>query len=84
MVCIYESRKNACYHCRMGTINQQSVREEAERIKTEFDRLSVDKKINSETKMLIRSMFMLINLLIAIFLEKTTKGSSQKTEKIVR
>jgi transposase len=65
----------------MGTINQQSVREEAERIKTEFDRLSVDKKINSETKMLIRSMFMLINLLIAIFLEKTTKKNNKNSSK---
>lgn len=65
----------------MSTINQQSVREEAERIKTEFDRLSVDKKINSETKMLIRSMFMLINLLIAIFLEKTTKKNNKNSSK---
>jgi transposase len=65
----------------MGTINQQSVREEAERIKTEFDRLSTDKKINSETKMLIQSMFMLINLLIAIFLEKTTKKNNKNSSK---
>jgi transposase len=65
----------------MGTINQQSVREEAERIKTEFGRLSVDKKINSETKMLIQSMFMLINLLIAIFLEKTTKKNNKNSSK---
>ncbi|HXH55141.1 MAG TPA: hypothetical protein VNK03_05305, partial [Gammaproteobacteria bacterium] len=63
MVRICKSRKNACYHYLMGTVNQQSVREETERIKTEFDRLSVNKKINSETKMLIQSMFMLITLL---------------------
>lgn len=81
MVRICESRKNACYHYRMGTINQQSVREESERIKTEFARLSVDKKINSETKMLIHSMFMLINLLIAIFLEKTTKKNNKNSSK---
>lgn len=65
----------------MGTLNQQSVREEAERIKTEFDRLSVNKKINSETKMLIQSMFVLINLLIAIFLEKTTKKNNKNSSK---
>ncbi len=81
MVRIYESQKNACYHYRMSTINQQSVREEAERIKTEFERLSVDKKINSETKMLFQSMFMLINLLIAIFLEKTTKKNNKNSSK---
>lgn len=65
----------------MGTLNQQSVREEVERIKTEFDRLSVNKKINSETKMLIQSMFVLINLLIAIFLEKTTKKNNKNSSK---
>jgi len=59
----------------MSSINRESVREEIERIKSEFDKLSVDKKINSETKMLFQSMLMLINLLIAIFLEKTTRKS---------
>ncbi len=81
MARICESQKNSCYHYRMGTINQQSVREEAERIKTEFERLSVNKKINSETKMLFQSMFMLINLLIAIFLEKTTKKNNKNSSK---
>ena len=57
----------------MGTINQQSVREEIDRIKAEFNQLSADKKLNCETKMLFKSMFMLVNLLISIFLEKTTK-----------
>jgi len=65
----------------MATVNQQSVRDEADRIKSEFGRLVVDKKINSETKMLIESMFMLINLLIAIFLEKTTKKNNKNSSK---
>src|SRR5277367_338112 len=81
MVTIGKSPKNPCYHHCMGTINQQSVREEAERIKIEFGRLSTEKKINSETKMLIQSMFMLINLLIAIFLEKTTKKNNKNSSK---
>ena len=50
----------------MGSVNKQSVREEVERIKAEFDRLSSDKKINSETKMLFQSMFMIINLIVTI------------------
>ncbi len=54
----------------MGTVNRQSVREEAERIKAEFDRISSSKKIDAESKILFQSMLMLINLLIAIFLEK--------------
>lgn len=63
----------------MGTVNQQSVREEAERIKTEFDRLAASKNIDSEYNMLFKSMLMLINLLIAIFLEKTTKKNSKNS-----
>ena len=65
----------------MATINHQSVREEAERIKTEFDKLSAGKKTNNETKMLFHSMLMLINLLIAIFLEKSTKKNNKNSSK---
>ncbi len=54
----------------MGTVNKQSVREEVERIKSEFDRLSAGNKINNETKMLFQSMFMIINLILSVFLEK--------------
>ena len=65
----------------MGSVNRQSVREEAERIKSEFDRLASNKKINSESKMLFQSMLMLINLLITIFLEKTTNKNSKNSSK---
>ena len=65
----------------MGSVNQQSVREEAERIKAQFDNLVANKKINNESKILFQSMFMLINLLIAIFLEKTTKKNNKNSSK---
>lgn len=65
----------------MGSVNKQSVREEAERIKSQFDLLAADKKINDETKMLFQSMFMLINLLISIFLEKTTSKNNKNSSK---
>lgn len=63
----------------MSSIHQQSVREEAERIKTEFDRISKSKKIDTEIKILFQCMFALINLLIAIFLEKTTKKNNKNS-----
>jgi transposase len=65
----------------MGSVNGQSVREEAERIKAEFDRIAANKKIDTESKMLFQSMLMLINLLIAIFLEKTTKKHNKNSSK---
>ncbi len=65
----------------MSNVNGQSVREEAERIKAEFDRIAANKKIDSESKILFQSMLMLINLLIAIFLEKTTKKNNKNSSK---
>lgn len=65
----------------MSSVNKQSVREEADRIKTEFERLAANKKFDSESKMLFQSMFMLINLLIAIFLERTTPKNSKNSSK---
>lgn len=65
----------------MSSINRESVRAEAERIKLDFDRLSSNSKMNAETKMLFKSMLMLLNLLISIFLEKTTKKTSKNSSK---
>lgn len=65
----------------MGTVNKQSVREEVDRIKSEFDRLVLDKKITPETSMLFQSMFMVVNLILSIFLEKTTKKHNKNSSK---
>lgn len=65
----------------MSSVNGQSVREEAERIKVEFDRISASKKIDADMKMLFQSMLLLINLLVAIFLEKTTKKNNKNSSK---
>jgi len=65
----------------MASLNRESVREEAARIKSEFNRISSSKKMDGETKMLFQSMLILVNLLIAIFLEKTTKKTSKNSSK---
>lgn len=65
----------------MGSVNTQSVREEAERIKAEFQRIAANKKMDTEISLLMNSMFMLINLLIAIFLERTTKKTNKNSSK---
>jgi len=65
----------------MSSVNGQSLREEAERIKDEFGRLLANKKIDAEVSVLIQSMLMLINLLVAIFLEKTTKKNTKNSSK---
>ncbi len=65
----------------MASVNGQSVREEAERITSEFNRLTANKKIDTEIKILFQGMLMLINLLVAIFLEKTTKKGNKNSSK---
>lgn len=65
----------------MGSVNTQSVREEAERIKSEFQRIVANKKMDPQVCMLMQSMFMLINLLISIFLEKSTKKTNKNSSK---
>lgn len=65
----------------LSSVNTQSVRQEAERIKAECDRLFADKKINDEARFLIQSMLMLINLLVSIFLEKSVNKNSKNSSK---
>lgn len=73
------------FYCNMSnnlsSVNRQSVRQEAERIQAECDRLFSDKKISDEVRFLIKSMLMLINLLVAIFLEKTITKNSKNSSK---
>jgi len=64
----------------MAIINKTSVRDELDRLKGDFDRLSDEQKISGETKMLMRSMFTLLELIFAIFLEKKTTKTT-KTSK---
>jgi transposase len=63
----------------MSSIHRESVREEAERIKEEFTRLASSKKMDTEVVFLVQSMLTLINLLIAIFMEKTTKKNNKNS-----
>lgn len=83
----HERQKNPCYASAnlmallvfMSNVNGQSVREEAERIKVEFARISSSKKIDPELSFLFQSLITLLNLLIAIFLEKKTKKNSKNS-----
>jgi transposase len=63
----------------MATINKESVRDELDRLKNEFDKLSAETKITTECRVLMQSMFMLINLILSIFLEKKTKKNSKNS-----
>ncbi len=64
----------------MPAVNKQSIRDEVARLQSEMDSLS-DKEgaINAEVKILMQSMFLVINLMLSIFLEKITKKNSENS-----
>lgn len=66
---------------RMSSVNRESVREETQRLKTEFERLSQSKKMDVEIRVLIQGLLTLINLLFCIFMEKTTQKNSKNSSK---
>lgn len=65
----------------MPSINRQSLRDEFERLKAEFERLSADGKVSSESRTLIQALLMLFEVLIAVFMEKTTSKSDRNSSK---
>lgn len=65
----------------MATIDKQSVREEFNRIKSEFQQLSEYKKVPLEYATLIKSLFLLFELVLSIFMEKTTKKTQVNSSK---
>jgi transposase len=65
----------------MASINKLSVREELDRLQIEFQRLTDEKSISGESRMLMRSMLTLLELICAIFLEKQTTKDSKNSSK---
>ena len=65
----------------MATIHTNSVREELERIKSDFAAQTEAGTVPPESSMLIKSLIMLLELVFSIFLEKTTKKTSRNSGK---
>lgn len=65
----------------MPSMNKTSVREEVDRLKTEFKKLRKDEKVSKEVLVLFQGMFVVIELILSIFLEKKTKKNSENSSK---
>ena len=65
----------------MASIDKQSVRDEFERIKTEFNHLTKKKKVAPELMALFTGLMMLLDVILAIFLEKKTKKTHKNSSK---
>lgn len=63
----------------MPSVNKQSLRQEFDQLKVKFDGLSNDGKISPEASGLFQAMIMLFELLIAVFMEKTTRKNNRNS-----
>lgn len=61
----------------MATLNKQSVRAEIDRVKTEFDQLCQADKVSAEVKALMSALLLVVELILSVFMEKTTKKNNK-------
>ena len=65
----------------MANLDKSTVRNEVSRLKADFEQLCTDGKITSESKALMNSMFMIIELILSIFLERSTQKDNKNSSK---
>ena len=65
----------------MANLDKSTVRNEVSRLKADFEQLCTDGKITSESKVLMNSMFMIIELILSIFLERSTKKDNKNSSR---
>lgn len=63
----------------MASLNKSSVREEVGELKAEFEQLSREGKITPESLALLKSLFLVIELILSIFLERQTKKTGKNS-----
>ena len=63
----------------MATMNKTSVRKEVDRLKQEFEQLCSDGKVSSETRAVMNSLLIVVELILSIFLEKKTRKNSRNS-----
>ncbi len=60
----------------MAILNKQSVREEFDKVKASFNEQVKSGKVPSETATLVSTLIMLFEIILSIFMEKSTKKTS--------
>jgi hypothetical protein len=65
----------------MASLDKTSVKDEVNRLKADFDRLGKEGKVTSESQAIMNSLFMIIELILAIFLERSTNKNSKNSSK---
>ena len=65
----------------MASVNKQSLREEFEALRGRFGQLSTAGKISAESRALIEALLLLLQVLMAVFMEKHTGKTSTNSSK---
>ena len=65
----------------MASVNKQSLREEFDALKGRFEALCAEGKMAGESRALVEALLMLLQLLMAVFLEKHTPKTSTNSSK---
>ena len=63
----------------MAGVNKESLRQEFEAIKGQFKHLSATGKLTDESRILIQGMITLFEVLIAVFMEKSTPKNDRNS-----
>lgn len=63
----------------MASIDKTSVRGEISRVKADFDKLCAEDKVSGELKVIMSSLFMIVELLLSIFLERQTRKDNNNS-----
>jgi len=63
----------------VASLDKTSVKDEVGRLKADFDRLGSEGKVSSEIQAIMNSLFMIIELILAIFLERSTKKNGKNS-----
>jgi transposase len=65
----------------VASVNKQSLREEFEALKGRFTNLCTEEKVTAESRALIEALLMLLQVLMAVFMEKHTVKTSTNSSK---
>ncbi len=63
----------------MASVDKASVREEVGRLKTDFQTLCAKGKVSAEIQVLMNSLFMIVELMLSIFLERKTRKTNHNS-----
>jgi len=65
----------------MATVQTESLREQIDEFKQQFHHLRANSKMDKEYLLLFKGLFMMIEIMLAVFMEKKTKKTSKNSGK---